>query len=376
MTSRKSEVVVGDLQSVHSDGFSLMWNAEAEESKQYTITFQLNFLSTDFSRSKGVNGVAMRLNCKTEEVSQDSLAYPNPWQGTKFCRIKLFRSHGAERKMFNDIANTDRRIERLKQVLVQSRAQKDTRPAKGKRGRPSKSGGERGRRLAKVDEEVSRVRILKLQKDLSSAKSQSFLDQDGLEQENCNWYTMGREQCALSRPSHRIMQSSSGDYRSSITKDMHPMESIHSPNLTEYARPPWNFGSSKTVSTPTQTENWVYASPTVQRNILVACFFVRAFISDTISRSDPFTAIYLSGLTASDLTRRIAVAASIDPARVLRVIWRSAKGINIIVDDDVVANIPEGQDMQFSVTSIEQTEDSGEMSDKGVDDSLEIKLFF
>jgi hypothetical protein len=85
---------------------------------------------------------------------------------------------------------------------------------------------------------------------------------------------------------------------------------------------------------------------------MVACFYIQAFSREAASHNELYTATYLSEPTASVLTICIAVAASVDQAQIVRTIWRSAKRRNAIVDDDVVANIPEGQDMQIAITNI------------------------
>jgi hypothetical protein len=82
---------------------------------------RFNFLSTDFSHSKGVKGIPVRLCAKTEllnslpgsppETSQPELCY---------CKVKLFRDHGAERKLSNDIAHVKKSIDKLKQQIAQA----------------------------------------------------------------------------------------------------------------------------------------------------------------------------------------------------------------------------------------------------------------
>ena len=104
---------ISNVQAVHSDGFSLVWGTNRHGSRECSITIQLNFLSTDFSHAKGVHGVTMQLCSKTEEISTDSLRFPSTDPRISYCRIHLFRSHGAERKMANDIASTEKQIKRL-----------------------------------------------------------------------------------------------------------------------------------------------------------------------------------------------------------------------------------------------------------------------
>ena len=47
----------------HSDGFSLMWSADHNDLRPFSIEFRLNFRSTDFSLCKGVIGMYVRKRC-------------------------------------------------------------------------------------------------------------------------------------------------------------------------------------------------------------------------------------------------------------------------------------------------------------------------
>lgn len=51
---------VANLRVVHSDGFSLMWSADHNEMRQFSIPIRLHFRSTDFSYCKGVIGTCIR----------------------------------------------------------------------------------------------------------------------------------------------------------------------------------------------------------------------------------------------------------------------------------------------------------------------------
>ena len=56
--------------------------------------------------------------------------------------------------------------------------------------------------------------------------------------------------------------------------------------------------------------------------------------------------------TVQDLTANIAAKFGIEPTSVLRTTYMNSKGLNVIVDDDFVREIPEGQDMRVEVTEI------------------------
>ena len=80
---------------------------------------RFNFLSTDFSHSKGVKGIPVRLCAKTEILSSGSPQSPPEQSEICFCKVKLFRDHGAERKLASDILHIKKTIEKLKQQANQ-----------------------------------------------------------------------------------------------------------------------------------------------------------------------------------------------------------------------------------------------------------------
>lgn len=89
------------------DGFSIRWFTDASGRSGCHLGIRFNLLSTDFSYSKGVKGSPLRLCAKTEALDQNiaELCY---------CKVKVFRDHGAERKMFTDVSQLKRAIERRK----------------------------------------------------------------------------------------------------------------------------------------------------------------------------------------------------------------------------------------------------------------------
>jgi hypothetical protein len=103
------------LEQASIDGFCVTWNAESTEStKSCTIPLRFNFLSTDFSLSKGVKGVPVRLCAKTELLESAG----NPHESELcYCKVKLFRDHGAERKVANDLKHVRKSIRRLEQQI-------------------------------------------------------------------------------------------------------------------------------------------------------------------------------------------------------------------------------------------------------------------
>ena len=116
------------LESASFDGFCVTWTADATTGVSFcALCVRFNFLSTDFSHSKGVKGVPVRLCAKTELISpsqnESAITAAAPGEGSPkvaYCKVKLFRDHGAERKLANDVAHVKKGIEKLKQQIAQA----------------------------------------------------------------------------------------------------------------------------------------------------------------------------------------------------------------------------------------------------------------
>lgn len=108
------------LESASFDGFCVTWTANPNTgTSDCAISVRFNFLSTDFSHSKGVKGIPVRLCAKTEVISPDDGATISTAPEVCYCKVKLFRDHGAERKLSNDVAHVKKTIEKLKQQIAQ-----------------------------------------------------------------------------------------------------------------------------------------------------------------------------------------------------------------------------------------------------------------
>jgi len=109
-----------DLESASFDGFSVTWSPPPNGTAECSIAVRFNFLSTDFSHSKGVKGIPVRLCAKTELQTTSAPASPESMKSEIcYCKVKLFRDHGAERKLSNDIAHVKKTIDKLKQQIAQ-----------------------------------------------------------------------------------------------------------------------------------------------------------------------------------------------------------------------------------------------------------------
>lgn len=107
----------------HFDGFSVTWSPSADGMASCNLQLRFNFLSTDFSHSKGVKGVAVRLCAKTELIEGQNLLPASPTnREICYCAVKVFRDHGAERKLANDKAHIDKLIEKFTNQAEQAEA--------------------------------------------------------------------------------------------------------------------------------------------------------------------------------------------------------------------------------------------------------------
>lgn len=102
----------------------------------------------------------------------------------------------------------------------------------------------------------------------------------------------------------------------------------------------------------------------------VACFYVR-YTKNGKDISDYYHAIYLAERTVKDLMEKISMKQQIDPLSIVRVVHMKSNGLRIIVDDDVVRALPEGQDMKVEISEVSRVDEP----DGGVE-GTEVKLIF
>lgn len=124
------------LERMSVDGFSCTWTADILTGvRECNIGVRFNFLSTDFTHSKGVKGSSVRLCAKTEMIKSDvEDAGVDTDSEMCYCKVKLFRDHGAERKLHSDISQTEKSIKKLQRETAMSEAGEDDQLGKRKRG--------------------------------------------------------------------------------------------------------------------------------------------------------------------------------------------------------------------------------------------------
>ncbi|KAL9120011.1 MAG: hypothetical protein Q9187_003433 [Circinaria calcarea] len=85
----------------------------------------------------------------------------------------------------------------------------------------------------------------------------------------------------------------------------------------------------------------------------VACFYVLVRVSGKTPVDGYYRAVYLMQRTVRDLIHSIAAKCEVDCNRVQRVLRINSKGLKIMVDDEVVRELPESQDMSVEFAEVD-----------------------
>ena len=403
---RKSQV---EIEKASFDGFVVTWYPnQAAGVPDCSISVRFNFLSTDFSHSKGVKGIPVRLCAKTELINPQGESINEP--EVCFSKVKLFRDHGAERKLSNDVSHVKKTIEKLKQQIAQAEAglgaagkrKRSGSMAKAGASKPGKvikhkrtwsvdSDGEIGRSAA---EEDLHMKLVSMQDMFSSTRPVSILYLRGEPEDDPDLHPvklqggdsvevkpLERMETWESRPSISESPTSNAGspsassisqptpkrkfsdlQRSSILEeDEEEPEAAIVTSKSESPRPvkimklesemkPQSdllaLDVDSTYQAPLERpirpgETIESTAPAFANLSIVACFYIR----QKDDGKDYYRAVYLMQRTVKDLINGISNKFQIDPNRVTQVTHINSKGLHIIVDEDVIHELPEGQDM-------------------------------
>lgn len=405
-----------ELETASFDCFSVTWTpAAGSSSAECSVAVRFNFLSTDFSHSKGVKGIPVRLCAKTEIISSGTPdSPPAPTAEVCFCKVKLFRDHGAERKLSNDVAHIKKTIDKLNQQISQFESGvKDV--GKRKRSGADKGGSHRPGKVQKhkrtwsvssqgssgrppVEEDLH-MKLATMQDMFTSTRPVSVLYLRGSEQDDPDAFPVslpgeptdlikvGRSDrktswdhkalgestptnsyMASPSPSSRSMPSDSRPYEpSSFQKSAalnlnQPLSNEWEQQLAHHQFTGTNFSgfhSSNTAikvpkgHTDESMSNWIeafevdpsYKAPAEKPIKPIACFYVLIKVPGENTGEDYYRAVYLMERTVKDLITSIAMKCGVDPTHVTRTLRINPRGLKIMVDDEVVRELPEGQDM-------------------------------
>lgn len=405
-----------ELETASFDCFSVTWTPSAgSSSADCSVAVRFNFLSTDFSHSKGVKGIPVRLCAKTEIISSGTPdSPPAPTAEVCFCKVKLFRDHGAERKLSNDVAHIKKTIDKLNQQIAQvENGVKDV--GKRKRSGADKGGSHRPGKVQKhkrtwsvssqgsngrppVEEDLH-MKLATMQDMFTSTRPVSVLYLKGYEQDDPDRFPVSlpgeptdltkisqtgrktswdRKTLSEATPTNSYIASPSPSSRS-MPSDSRPCEpssfqkpAPFNPNqqlpnewedqLVHDQFPSTNFSgfspSNTAIKVPKghtdeSMSNWIeafgvdpsYKAPAEKPSRPIACFYVLIKAPGETPGEDYYRAVYLMERTVKDLNANIAMKCGVDPGHVTRTLRVNPRGLKIMVDDEVVRELPEGQDM-------------------------------
>ncbi|CAG7918533.1 unnamed protein product [Penicillium olsonii] len=388
------------VENMSVDGFTVTWTANSATGiSDCHIPVRFNFLSTDFSHSKGVKGIPVRLCAKTEVISPGEDVGIARDTELSYCKVKLFRDHGAERKLSNDIAHVKKTIEKLKQQVSQAemgggfgkrkRGNNNSSSAKGF-DRGMKSGGHKRtwstgsddappEKLSLEDDLQSKLSMM--QEMFSSTRPVSILGLRGEETDDPDLYPI----------------QLSGDVRFEKS-NRHTINDLQS--AESMIPSPANTNTSSSNSPPSFNNRALQRPITIQRNPSrdslprgyleavgidasyrppaeslpkpIACFYIR-FTKLEQAPLNCYRAVYLSERTVRDLVNQIFAPSDIDPSRVAHIMHVNDRGLRITVDDNVVRELPEGQDMIIDISETSAPDGSAPGT---VGSSIDVKLTY
>lgn len=438
-----------ELESASFDCFAVTWTpAPGASCAECSVAVRFNFLSTDFSHSKGVKGIPVRLCAKTEIISSGTPdTPPGPPAEVCFSKVKLFRDHGAERKLSNDVAHIKKTIDKIKQQIAQleagpnefgKRKRSGSIVAKSSGQRPSKvlkhkrtwsisSQGSGGRPAVEDD---LHQKLTNIQAMFTSTRPVSVLHLKGHEQDDPDRYPvslpgeaqdlmkpgpLSRKTSWAQKPSVETTPTNSCAVSPSLSPHSMPpplpvVEKADVPGpagfdanlptwddfaqFTTAAYEPLKFSSridetSLVVKVPRNVAGgslpeWIealgtdpnYQAPQEPLVKAVACFYVliKAPGVSAARDHDYYRAVYLMARTAKDLIAGIASKCEVAPGRIQRALRINPKGLQIMLEDDTVWELPEGQDMCVEFSSMESNHDGADVVNSN--SALELRLFF
>ncbi|GFF48626.1 putative zinc metalloproteinase YIL108W [Aspergillus udagawae] len=425
------------LESASFDGFCVTWTANpATGVPECAISVRFNFLSTDFSHSKGVKGIPVRLCAKTEMITPESA--DSREAEVCYCKVKLFRDHGAERKLSNDVAHVKKTIEKLRQQIAQaemgggnygkrkragnpiSLKSSDQRPAKISKHKRTWSMSSQDAEKLSVEDDLH-AKLGMMQDMFTSTRPVSILGLRGDEQDDPDLYPVILPGDSFDQVK-REGSSKPGDPRLSIDTSAYTLSptssnvSVNSPchapqlpqhgrfydsayqgsmgNSRDNSRPSSEFSGDKmTLKHPVKVQRIsggsnlpmgyieavdidpTYRPPAERPQKPIACFYIR-FPRTNRNGDDYYRAVYLTERTVRDLMEKISMKQKIDPQRIVRVLHVKENGLKIMVDDDVVRELPDGQDMVVEISEASAFDNAVANSSEHLNPAVEVKLSY
>ncbi|KAF2968918.1 hypothetical protein GQX73_g4704 [Xylaria multiplex] len=391
-----------ELETSSFDGFCVTWTPGVNSAAECNIAVRFNFLSTDFSHSKGVKGIPVRLCAKTSVVSAaESSPSHDPVSEICYCKVKLFRDHGAERKLSNDVAHVRKTIDKLKQQIAQaesggkdfgkrkrgggahSKVQDHQRPGKAPKHKrtwsmssaSSADGGGGGNARSSLEDDLN-FKLQTLQDMFGSTRAVSILYLRGEDLDDPDLHPVGLsgESVDLSR----VDSKENATWQARSARNSVAESSLVSPSPSSLSLQSQATGAAQWVDRHTGSDsrqlsdqptkiskadedgnlsNWIealgvdpsYKPPVEKLPRPVACFYIVKKQLKNTEKRELHRAVYLTERSLSNFVSRVTAKWNIDPTRITRAVHVTVGGLEVEMDDDVIRQLPEGQDMVLEI---------------------------
>ncbi|KAI1333745.1 CP2 transcription factor-domain-containing protein [Xylariaceae sp. FL0016] len=393
-----------ELETASFDGFSVIWTPGINGATECSIAVRFNFLSTDFSHSKGVKGIPVRLCAKTS-VLPTTEGSP-PAEGASeicYCKVKLFRDHGAERKLSNDVAHVKKTIDKLKQQIAQAesggkdfgkrkrggahhKGQDPSRPGKAPKHKrtwsmssTSSAGGGTGNTRPSLEDDLH-FKLQTLQEMFTSTRPVSilYLRGEDLDDPDQHPVSLPGEPASLTRVDTKDSTAWRSE-RSSVADSFLVSPSPSSMSLQSQGQGGFaegrgsgdpslsRQGSDQPVKVAKTDDDgklsgWIealgvdptYKPPPEKPAKPIACFYIARRQKSGSNSRQLHRAIYLTQRTLKEFILRVSEKWDIDADAVIRAVHVLESGLEIEIDEDVIRELSEGQDMMLEIAEVDR----------------------
>lgn len=390
LNQKESEAQNFEVEKTSLDGFTIRWSANASGRPNCRLGIRFNLLSTDFSNSKGVKGSSLRLCAKTEIMGQDEAEL-------SYCKVKVFRDHGAERKMFTDVSQLKRAIEKRKAAYLKDEAG----DVLGKRKRDGRivadtsiqyPGDERRGNLQRgLDAELT-----EMQKAFSSHRPVTQFSIPGDAKDDPDLFPIDSSEERKQFPYDKSQPALEDSSPSSTSDSRFKQRSVTNyPTPTSTAetathRTPLSETSSPITSERMGAQRRGFAERSKSgensqfplasnkqfdtKETPAACFYIR-FQEEGEKPDEYHTAIYLTQRTAQNLRTKISLKRNFGQDLEIDIFHVKESGMKIWIDDDVVRQIPDKQAISAEISRPLASDDNKE-GEVLPGNHIEIKLYY
>lgn len=90
----------------------------------------------------------------------------------------------------------------------------------------------------------------------------------------------------------------------------------------------------------------------------MACFYLQPRVHGKAAEDNYYRAVYLLQRNLNDFVSAAAVKFGIEPQKIVHTVRINPKGIQILMDDEAIRELPEGQDMkaEFAPVDVQQNQ--------------------